>query len=596
MGLPIEQPRPTPAHYNDWPNAQGFDVSYEERSPVKLNVEGMIPSYAAGVLFRTGLGPRDVKTNKGKTFRVNHWFDNLSQIHRFQLNQPESDSKACSVTYNSRVVCDGMLENVKKTGNRQGLTFAAKYDPCMSYFQKLQAVFNPAWKRKPDEVAVAVTMSINFPGLSRTGEAQASSHDRSKVSTLCNKTDAPVFQMIDEQTLEPIGIAGQTTLHPLLKGAGSAAHAKSDPVTGDVFNYNLDFGRRPTYRIFTVSVATGKTSILATFTGAAAYLHSLFLTEHYIVLCVWNSHYKAGGASILYHQNIVDSLTYNDKVSATWFVVDKTPGGKGLVATYDSDPFYAFHTINAYEEQSTDGKVDIIADISAYENMTCLRRFYLDNLMSDSPAAKPYCDPSNMSGRPSIRRFRLPSVPSTAAKAKAHLKVESVWTAEKASSIELPTLNPAYVTKKHRYVYGVMDTGKSSFLDGLIKYDVSDHTTKVWSVHGHTAGEPIFIADPDSTEEDSGVLLSVVLDGYEGKSCLLCLDAKTMAEVGRANVDGAVGFGFHGTHVTNAEWVERRESRHWISSLLRYCKIVTLVVLSTRKAKSWWNSVTTKLG
>jgi torulene dioxygenase len=552
MGLPVDEQYATPVHYNDWPNAQGFDVSYEEHSPISLNVDGKIPAFAAGILFRTGLGPRDVKTDRNRTFSVNHWFDNLAQIHRFQLNQPKSSSDSCTVTYNSRVVCDGLLRNIKKTGNRQGITFAAKYDPCMSYFQKLQAVFSPTWKKKPDEVSVAVTLSVNFPGLSRSGKAQETGHDRSKLSTLCNKTDAPVFQMLDEQTLEPIGIAGQTTLHPLLKGAGSAAHAKADPVTGDIFNYNLDFGRRPTYRVFAVSAETGKTSILATFTHTAAYLHSLFLTEHYVILCVWNSHYKAGGASILYNQNMVDSLTYNDQSRATWFVVDKTVRGKGLVAIYDSDPFYAFHTINAYEEENAEGIVDIIADISVYENMDCLKRFYLDNMMSDSPSAKPYCDPSNLSGRPSIRRFRLPSVPGKPLTNKKHLEAQLVWTAEKALSLELPTLNPAYTTRPHRYVYGVMDTGKSSFLDGLIKYDVTNHTAKTWSTHGHTAGEPIFVADPDSIEEDGGVLLSVVLHGYEGKSYLLCLDAKDMTEVGRAKVDGAVGFGFHGIHVSTA--------------------------------------------
>lgn len=357
--------------------------------------------------------------------------------------------------------------------------------------------------------------------------------------------------MIDEQTLEPIGVASQKTLHRLLKGPGSAAHSKSDTVTGDVFNYNLEFARNPIYRVFTVSADTGKTSVLASFTHTAAYLHSLFLTEHYAVLCVWNSHYKGGGASVLYYQNMVDSLTYNDQARASWFVIDKTAGGNGLVATYDSDPFYAFHTINAYEEQDADGNTDVIADISAYENMDCLKRFYLDNLMSDSPAARPYCDPSNSSGRPSIRRFRLRSIPKTPLTGKTHLLAESVWTAEKSLSVELPTINPAYITKPHRYVYGVMDTGRSSFLDGLIKYDVSDHTAKLWSVHGHTSGEPIFIADPDSNEEDAGVILSVVLDGFEGKSYLLCLDARTMTEVGRAKVDGAVGFGFHGTYVSS---------------------------------------------
>jgi len=53
--------------------------------------------------------------------------------------------------------------------------------------------------------------------------------------------------------------------------------------------------------------------------------------------------------------------------------------------------------------------------------------------------------------------------------------------------------------------------------------------------------------------EDDGVLLSVVLDGPAGKSYLLVLDAQTMTEVGRAQLDGVVGFGFHGTHVSSLD-------------------------------------------
>ena len=55
--------------------------------------------------------------------------------------------------------------------------------------------------------------------------------------------------------------------------------------------------------------------------------------------------------------------------------------------------------------------------------------------------------------------------------------------------------------------------------------------------------------NPEGTEEDDGVLLSVVLDGLRGKSYLLCLDARTMKEMGRAETDVVVGFGFHGLHV-----------------------------------------------
>lgn len=70
------------SHYNDWPNSVGFDATYEERNPVELKVEGQIPAYAAGVLFRTGLGPRFVDTDQGTTFQVGHWFDNFGNSIR----------------------------------------------------------------------------------------------------------------------------------------------------------------------------------------------------------------------------------------------------------------------------------------------------------------------------------------------------------------------------------------------------------------------------------------------------------------------------------------------------------------------------------
>jgi torulene dioxygenase len=64
----------------------------------------------------------------------------------------------------------------------------------------------------------------------------------------------------------------------------------------------------------------------------------------------------------------------------------------------------------------------------------------------------------------------------------------------------------------------------------------------------HTPGEAIFVPRPGGTEEDAGVLLSVVLNGSTGTSYLLCLDARTMTEMGRAEVGMAIGFGFHGVH------------------------------------------------
>ncbi|RMZ81558.1 hypothetical protein DV737_g2494, partial [Chaetothyriales sp. CBS 132003] len=494
-------------HFNDWPNSQGFDTSYVEQSPIELRVDGIIPSWVSGTLFRPAPGPREVQSRSGNTYRVSHWFDFLCQVHRFQIVQTDDGAK---VIYNSRLVSDGLIQRISQRGSLDGFTFARKYDPCKSFFAKLQSFFTPASSAppRPNEVNVTVTMSKNFPGLARDGSPTKTSYDSAKLETLVLKTDAPLFQSIDPDTLEPVGVAYQKSLHPDLKGPSSASHAEVDPLTGDVFNYNLEFGRTGIYRVFRVSAATGQTSILAKFSHSPAYLHSFFLTQNYVILCVWNSFFRAGGLPILWNHNLLDAMSYDPSRPATWFVIDKNAGGRGVVASYESDAFFCFHSVNAYEEASADGTVNIIADLAAYSGMQILDKFYYDNLISDSPNAAKWS--SDDSFRSTYR----------------HLS-----------------------TRKHRFIYGINDSGKSTLADSLIKYDTQTHQVIRWSKHGHTAGEPIFIPKPgDATDEDDGVLLSVVLDGIQGHSYLAVLDAKTLQQVATATVNGVVGLGFHGLY------------------------------------------------
>jgi torulene dioxygenase len=397
---------------------------------------------------------------------------------------------------------------------------------------------------------IGVTLSVNMPGLSSKEESSASTRHASGIQTLWAKTDASAFKRLDPETLEPVGLASQATLHPSLKGPLSAAHAKSDPETGDIYNYNLDFGRASVYRIFCTSASTGQTDILATFPGKPAYLHSFFLTKDHLILCVWNSFIKAGGISIIYNNNILDSIApFDDSLPATWYVIDRRHG-KGLLATYESPAFYCFHTVNAWTETSPSepDKVDIVCELQTYPNLDVLHKFYYENLLSTAPGNEQYRGPKGEAARGIFRRYRLPDVPTAPRKAKGMATVD--YSAPKDASPELPTMNPAFVTKPHRYTYGIADRGLSSLADGLVKWDNKTHTASYWEAFANTPGEAIFIANPEgSGEEDDGVLLSVVLDGIKGSSFLLCLDARTMQEAGRAEVGGAVGFGFHGLHV-----------------------------------------------
>ena len=83
-----------------WPNDAGFDTSYEEHEPVELIVKGKIPKYAAGILYRTGPLGYKAKTNDGKMWAANHWFDGFSSVHRFQIEFPDVEGPA-KVQYRS---------------------------------------------------------------------------------------------------------------------------------------------------------------------------------------------------------------------------------------------------------------------------------------------------------------------------------------------------------------------------------------------------------------------------------------------------------------------------------------------------------------
>ncbi|PWY93573.1 hypothetical protein BO94DRAFT_486800 [Aspergillus sclerotioniger CBS 115572] len=533
-------------HFNNWPNVKGFDANYEEKTPVELDVEGQIPAYATGVLYRTGPGKYKVDTVNGDTFRASHWFDGFSEAHRFQLVAPDTTHPSMRVFYNSRFSTDSLIEEVRQTGDLIKISFGQKRDPCKTVYQKVQSDFEPAKPPTPTSANVGVTLSINMPGLDASSTSRASDRwDTSTgIQTLHAKTDYNVFKQLDPETLEPISLATQQDLHPDLDGPETASHARSDPNTGDVFNYNLAAKPSPTYRVFRISASTGETTILATFPAKPAYLHSLFLTEEYVILCVWNAHISL---SDLGNMSFLDSIQpFDPSEPAIWYAVDRKTD-KGLIATYQSPPFFCFHTINSWQETTPDNKTDIIAELVMFPNLDILHKLYYENALSDSPSAKALCEGRTSASSSTIARFRLPAIPSTPNSSPLPTILESSLC--KSLSPELPTMNPNYVTRKHRYTYSVADRGESTLFDSIMKLDSETHKTLIWAHHAQSPGEPIFVANPDGESEDDGVLLSVVLNGMTGKSYLLCLDARNLVELGRASVNGPVAFGFHGQHV-----------------------------------------------
>ena len=153
-----------------------------------------------------------------------------------------------------------------------------------------------------------------------------------------------------------------------------------------------------------------------------------------------------------------------------------------------------------------------------------------------------------------FKRFRLPAVCLRDHKSTVPLPCPHLPDAVElcsAPSGELPTLSPTVATKPYRYYYSITTDAPCRFMSAIVKIDAQEgRQVASWSVAGHTPGEAIFVPDPErADEEDAGVLLSVVLDGHGGTSYLLCLDAKQLIELGRADTGGPIPFGTHGKFV-----------------------------------------------
>ncbi|KAJ4418517.1 hypothetical protein N0V82_005497 [Gnomoniopsis sp. IMI 355080] len=592
--------------YLDWPNEAGFDNLTEHRGPIELSIEGTIPVWAAGSLFRNGPGGRKIgnakqpngKANNDNTVLISHWFDGLAHLHRFDI-VPSAENQV-KVLYSSRRQADAFVKSVQEKGTvGDTITFGQKADPCIGIFGKAMSMFRSLDQgrevAKYDNLNVTVTPGLdNIPALTSTkrsnrpaqpqvaplghrGKSEASSS-----KTLWITSDTACVRVLDAATLEPLAdMTLQSDLDPMLKGPMSCAHIQTCPKTGDVFNYNIQPGRQAVYRIFKVSAATGKTEVLATISRSdlpPAYIHSFFLSERFVVLRVPTTHFGKMGLALPWKGNLLEAIEPFDQAKkCKWFFIDRVHG-RGVVAEFKTPAAFFFHSVNCWDETVSaqsgapdndihgDQFADVFCDVVDFPNTDVMHKFYYDVLMNINGKTKEaYGNQTKMHKSMSslVRwKFRVPlptsssttsSSPSKKAKGTTNTQPEQLFSIPSPHSGELPTINPNYQTRPHRYVYSLPQTGRSTFLDTLVKTDTLTRETLQWNnAAGHTPGEAIFVPRPSSegtvVEEDDGVLLSVVLDGYSEKSYLVCLDAKTMREMGRAEMDFAVGFGLHGMH------------------------------------------------
>ena len=462
----------------------GLEGLDTELTDTALDVRGTLPPWLSGTLVRNGPGRFSARPG-GQGQQARHWFDGQAMLHRFRITDGQ-------VAYANRYVRSPAWRAAQETG---GFAYAeVGTTPTRSWAERVRRIGRP-----PVTGTNAVVNVLRLGG---------------RHVAVTETPDAIPYDPLTLETLDPVGYADD------LPGDWCCAHPHHEQERGALTGFTLEYGRRSTYHVYELPDDSLERRLVASVpAGRPAYMHSFALTPRFVVLVEYPL--LADPLSLLAGRSIVDSFRWRPAQGTRFTVVERATGE--VVCRSVAPAFFCYHQVNAFEDDGA-----LLVDLPSTGGEQALHQFDLDALRGPgwrNPAGE-------------LRRYRVPldGGPVT-------------YRLLSTTPLEFPRI--AYeqrLGRPYRHVFGVGTPGSltTSFSDRLVKVDVEDGSSRTWREPGCWPGEPVLAPDPTGTAEDSGVVLSLVLDGRAHRSFLLVLDAATFVEVARVDLPHAVPLGFHG--------------------------------------------------
>ena len=178
------------------------------------------------------------------------------------------------------------------------------------------------------------------------------------------------------------------------------------------------------------------------------------------------------------------------------------------------EPCYAYHPMNAYEDEAG----NVVIDICRYDNM------FLQDING------PFGD--------SLPRLDRWTINPTLAKLSEEVIDER--------NQEFPRCHPGLNSKPYQFGYALRAEGKS--FPSILKHDLkTGESTSFEFGAGRHGAEPIFVPRDGAEAEDDGFLMTFVYDEKSAASELLIADARDLTRPALASIHvPRVPYGFHG--------------------------------------------------
>ncbi|KAL9400176.1 hypothetical protein Peur_009137 [Populus x canadensis] len=473
----------------------------QERYEGELAVQGEIPRWLSGTYLRNGPGMWHVGD-----YNFRHLFDGYATLVRLHFENGrliaahrQIESEAYKAAKKNNKLCYREFSEVPKPDN------------FLSYVGELANLFSGA----------SLTDNANT-GVVKLGDGRV----------VCLTETQKGSIVVDPNTLDTLGKFEYSD------SLGGLIHSAHPIVTDTEFLTLLPDLFRPGYLVVRMEPGSNERKVIGRVDcrggPAPGWVHSFPVTEHYVIVPEMPLRYCA--------QNLLRAeptplykFEWHPDSKGFMHVMCKASGK--IVASVEVPLFVTFHFINAYEEKDEDGRVTaVIADCCEHNSdTTILEKLSLQNLRSFMgedvlPDAR-------------VGRFIIPLDGSPYGKLEAALDPE-----EHGKGMDMCSINPAYLGKKYRYAYACGAQRPCNFPNTLTKIDLLEKKAKNWYEEGAVPSEPFFVARPGATEEDDGVVISMISE-KNGDGYALLLDGSTFEEIARGKFPYGLPYGLHGCWV-----------------------------------------------
>ncbi|CAN8327076.1 unnamed protein product [Cochlearia groenlandica] len=474
----------------------------QEKWEGELIVQGKIPTWLNGTYIRNGPGLWNIGDHD---FR--HLFDGYSTLVKLQFNDGRIfsghnllDSEAYKAAKKHKKLCYREFSETPK--------------PFKSLFSGLGEIFKL------------------FSGESLTDNANTGVIRLGDGRVMCLTETQKGSILINHETLETIGKFQYDDV--LSDHMIQSAH----PIVTDSEMWTLipDLVK-PGYKVVKMKTGSNKREVVGRVKCRAGswgpgWVHSFAVTENYVVIPEMPLRYSVRNL-LRAEPTQLYKFEWCPNDGAFVHVMSKLTGE--IVATVEVPAYVTFHFINAYEEdENGDGKATvIIADCCEHNADTRILDMLRLHTLRSSHGHDVLPDAR-------IGRFKIPLDGSK------YGKLETAVEAEKhGRAMDMCSINPLYLGLKYRYVYACGAKRPCNFPNALTKVDMVEKEVKNWHEDGIIPSEPFFVPRPGATDEDDGVVISIVSEENGGSFAIL-LDGVSFEEIARAKFPYGLPYGLHG--------------------------------------------------